>query len=67
MDEISARVARETWSNVLDHVEWRDQQYLITRHGKAIAVLRPATAEDAAIAGKGQSRSQPPESGHGSK
>jgi prevent-host-death family protein len=43
MEEIAARAAREAWSRVLDEVQWRNREFLITRNGKPVAQLMPVT------------------------
>jgi prevent-host-death family protein len=44
MEEVAARAAREQWSSLLDQVEWRDREFVITRNGKPVAKLVPVAS-----------------------
>jgi prevent-host-death family protein len=45
MRQLSATEASRNFAEVLDGVESRGESFLVVRHGRAVATIRPASAE----------------------
>lgn len=46
MTLIPSREARDRIAELLNRVAWRDETFVLTRHGKPVAKLAPVGADD---------------------
>lgn len=47
MTLIPSREARDRIAELLNRVAWRDETFVLTRHGKPVAKLTPVSGDDA--------------------